>query len=175
MRNTRLRNALLTLLAFYGIVGIAFSASDTVRFVACSMTQAIVYGLPTESDRAQALIMRDEVTKVHQFAHTSLPQPGQPPVFCTPGSKMLLSSPTSISVYDVRDRAEQDKIAGTLAKLVAQRTTKPCKLCFFDHENWIVEGNLGMRSSETQLRCVRITADQVQEVSGRKLITYPAP
>jgi len=168
----RFRNTFLTLLAFFAIGSIAFASSDTVRFVVCSMAQAVVYGFPTESDRAQAMLMRDEVSKAHHFAHNSLSQPSQPPVFCNPGSRMLMTLPAVIYVYDVQERAEQDQIAAALKKLVVQKQAKPCKVCFYDHENWITDGNSGTRGLETQLRCVRITADRVQEISGREIINY---
>lgn len=112
---------------------------------------------------------------MHHFAHNSLSQPQKPPVFSNPGSQMLLTFPAAIEVYDVRDRAEQDKIANALRELLVERELKPLKLCFYDHENWVVDGNEGTRGSETQLRCLRITADRVHDVAGEKVITYPTP
>jgi hypothetical protein len=170
--NEPLRNAFLTLLAFFAITGIAFAISDTVRLIVCSALQVLVYGLPTDSDRAQAQRIRNEIVSTHHFAHTSLSQPGQPPVFYSPGSKMLLTLPAVVHVYDVQDRTEQDRIAAALMSFVAKKQSKPCKICFYDRENWIIDGNSGTRGLETQLRCVRITADRVQDISGQKIINY---
>ena len=171
----RLRNASIALLVLLAISGIAFAASDAIRFVVCSITGAVVYGVPTERDRTQAIMIRDEVVRVHHFAQASRSQAGQPPVFCTAGSRMLFSLPAIISVYDVRDRVEQDRIAGAVSQFIAAKNTKPCKICFYDHENWIVDGTSGTRGSETQLRCVHVGANLVRDVSGQKVINYHNP
>src|SRR3954468_6763759 len=173
MQKARVRIGFLVLLAFLAIGGIAFAASDIVRFVVASTAGAIVYGFPSQRDRAEADMIREKIIGVHHFTHNSLSQPQKPPVFCDPGSHMLLTLPAAIQVYDVRDRAEEDKIANALRELVAERKLKPFKLCFFDHENWVVDGNAGTRGSETQLRSLRITADSVHDLAGEKVITYP--
>jgi hypothetical protein len=120
-------------------------------------------------------MIREEILTVHHFTHNSRSQPAQPPVFSNPGSKMLFRLAAVIQVYDVQDRAEQDKIAIALKELSAEKGLRPFKLCFYDHENWIVDGNLGLRGSETQLRCLRIAADRIREVSGQQVISYPSP
>jgi hypothetical protein len=88
---------------------------------------------------------------------------------------MLLTLPAEIGVYDVQDRAEQDKIASALRELTAKKKLKPFKICFYDHENWIRHGNAGWRGAETQLRCLRISADHARDVSGQKSIPYQIP
>jgi hypothetical protein len=60
-------------------------------------------------------------------------------------------------------------------ELTAEKKLRPFKLCFYDHENWIGDGNAGWRGAETQLRCLRITAERARDVSGQKLITYRIP
>jgi hypothetical protein len=175
VKKTRLRTASLILLAFLAVAGIPLVASDSVRFVVCSAVGALVYGFPSPGDRAELEMIQQKIVSVHHFTHNSLSRPEELPVFGNAGSKMLLTLPAEIGVYDVQDRAEQDKIAAALKELAMEKRFKPFKLCFYDHENWIVEGNLGSRGPETQLRCLRIAADRIRDVSGQKLITYPTP
>jgi hypothetical protein len=175
VQRTRLRTGAIIILALLATGGIAFAASDSVRFVVCSTLQALIYGFPSDSDRAETQMIRDEIVRVHPFAHNSVSQPHEPPVFSNPGSKMLLRLPAEIEVYDVSDRAEQDKIATALKNLSAQKRLSPFKLCYYDHENWIVDGNLGARGPETQLRCLRIMTNGIRDLSGQQIITYPVP
>jgi hypothetical protein len=128
------------------VVGVAvFAVSDSVRFVVCSAVGAFVYGFPSESDRAEAQMIREKIVSVHHFMHNSVSQPEKPPVFSNPGSAMLLTLPTVIQVYDVQDRTEQDKIAAALREMAAEEKLKAFKLCFYDHENWVVGGSAGGR------------------------------
>jgi hypothetical protein len=175
VRKKRLRIGWLILLALLVAGGIVFAVSDSVRFVVCSAVGAFVYGFPSERDRAETQMISDKIVSVHHFTHNSLSQPQEPPVFSNPGSKMLLTLPAEIGVYDVQDHAEQDKIASALRELTAEKKLRPFKLCFYDHENWIVDGNAGWRGAETQLRCLRITAEGARNMSGQKLITYRGP
>ena len=156
------------------ISSVAFFLSDTVRFVVLSTCGALVYGFPSESDRANAEMIRDRITSVHHFILDSRSQPGKPPVFFQVGSKQLLRAPTVVHVYDVETRDEQDTIAAALQKLTVEKHLPPFNLCFYDYENWIQSGGFGERGSETQLRCLRIAEDSVREISGRKVITYPS-
>ena len=175
MQKKRSRTGWMILLALLLVGVTVFAASDSVRFVVCSAVGTFVYGFPSESDRAEAQIIREKIVSVHHFMHNSVSQPEKPPVFSNPGSAMLLTLPTVIQVYDVQDRAEQDKIAAALREMAAEEKLKPFKLCFYDHENWVVDGFAGGRGSETQLRCLRITADRIYDVAGQKVITYPTP
>jgi hypothetical protein len=175
VQRTRLRTTTFVILALLAIGGIAFAASNSVRFIVCSTVGLFTYGFPSESDRAKTQIIRDEIVRVHHFAHNSVSQPQEPPVFSNSGSNMLLRLPAKIWVYDVTDRAEQDKIATALKNLSAQRGFSPFKLCYYDHENWIVDGNLGARGPETQLRCLCITRNGIRDLSGQQIITYPVP
>jgi hypothetical protein len=171
----RVRTGWVVLFALLVAGVIAFAVSDTVRFVVCSAAGAYLYGFPSDSDRAEAQEIREKIASVHYFTRNSPSQPDQPPVFSNPGSKMLLTQPTVIQVYDVRDRAEQDHIAEVLKELVAEKKFKPFELCFYDHENWVVDGNVGGRGPETQLRRLRITAHGIRDIAGQQVITYPTP
>jgi hypothetical protein len=175
VQKKRLRAGWLVLLALVIAGVVAFAVSDTVRLVVCSIASAYIYGFPTDSDRADARAIRERIATVHRFTRNSISQPDRPPVFSNPGSKMILSLPTLIQVYDVKDHAEQDKIAEALRQLAAEKRLKPFELRFYDHENWVLNGNLGERGPENQLRRLRITADRVRDVAGQKVITYPAP
>jgi hypothetical protein len=154
---------------------VAFAASDSVRFVVCSVAQFFVYGMPQPKDVDEA----DEATKIitaaHHFAQNSVSQPDRPPVFSNAGSRMFLTQPTEIEMYGVRDRAEQDKVIGAVKDAVRDKKFKPVDLCFMDHENWIAGDNWGERGPELQLRLVRISENVVRELGGQKTITYPVP
>jgi hypothetical protein len=143
------------------------------------MADYVVYGFPSDSDRAEAKAIIDKVSTVHQFRHNSLSRPERPPVFAHAGSTMILTRPTEITIYDVQDRGEQDRIAQGLKEFSLEKKLKPFRVCFYDHENWITYGhpgvNVGERGSETQLRCVAVASDRVRDVAGQKQITYPVP
>jgi hypothetical protein len=139
------------------------------------MADYVVYGFPSDSDRAEAEAIIDKVSTVHQFTHNSLSQQARPPVFAQTGSRMILTRPTEIQVYDVQDRAEQDRIAEALKHFSLEKKLKPFRVCFYDHENWATNGNAGQRGPETQLRCLGVASDRVRDVAGQRLITYPVP
>jgi hypothetical protein len=162
-------------IAIVAIGAISFAVSDVVRFVVCSAVGVAVYGTPSQRDWQQADAIRDTITNVHHFAQNSVSQPNRPPIFSNPGSKKLLTQPTVIEVYEVGDRAEQDKIITAVRAVIADPTSKPVDLRFLDHENWIVTDDSGERGPETQLRRVRITRNGIRNEIGEKLITYPSP
>jgi len=154
---------------------VVLAASDSLRFVVFSIADYVVYGFPSERDRAEANAVIDEVSTVHQFAHNALSQPAGAPVFAEVGSKMILTRPTEVTVYDVQDRAEQDRIADALKHFSLEKKLKPFRVCFYDHENWQVNGNSGQRGPETRLRCIGVASDGVRDVAGQKVITYAVP
>jgi hypothetical protein len=127
---------------------VVLAASDSVRFVVFSMADYVVYGFPSESDRTEANAIIDEVSTLHEFTHNSLSQPARAPVFAAVGSKMILTRPTEITVYDVQDRVEQDRIAEALKHFSLKKKLKPFRVCFYDHENWQVNGNSGQRDQK---------------------------
>jgi hypothetical protein len=175
VQEKRIRTGRVVFLAILATCVVVLAASDCVRFVVFSMADYLVYGFPNESDRAEADAIIDEVATVYAFTHNSLSQPARAPVFAAVGSKRILSRPTEITVYDVQDRVEQDRIAEALKQFSMRRKLKPFRVCFYDHENWQLSGNSGQRGSETQLRCIGILSDRVRDIAGQKPITYPVP
>jgi hypothetical protein len=163
------------LLALLLIGAIAFAASDTVRFVVCSAAGAMLYGVPTNKDASDAEQICERIKAVHHFIGDSASKPGEAPLFSTVGSKQLLRNPTVIYVYDIQDSAEQDKVVSALEQLAAAEHIPPFNVCFYDHENWQVSGTSGERGPENQLKCVRVAAGQVRQISGAKVITYAIP
>ena len=154
---------------------VAFAASDSVRFVVFSAAQFAIYGMPEPDDLHAVDEITNIITETHHFAQNSVSQPHRPPVFGNAGSTMILTQPTKIEVYEVGDRAEQDKIIGALKDAVRDKKFKPVDLCFMDHENWNPGKNCDVRGPELQLRRVRIAGNDIREKGGQKTITYPVP
>jgi hypothetical protein len=77
-----------------------------------------------------------------------------------------------ITVYEIKDRGEQDKVIAAVQAVVREQKLKRVDLQFMDHENWTVHGNVGKRGPELRLRRVRISEGRVQEDGGEKTITY---
>jgi hypothetical protein len=85
-------------------------------------------------------------------------------------------------VYEITDRAEQDKVIAVVQAVIRDQKLKRVDLRFMDHENWIVTqypnanvgeiASEGERRPELQLRRVRISQGHVQEEGGEKTITY---
>jgi hypothetical protein len=134
-----------------------------------------LYGWPEEKDREQLDAIIHTITAVHTFERNSVVAPDRPPVGGEPGSARLLTQPTTITVYDVRDRAEQDRIIGAIRAMLAAPGFKPVDLEFLDHENWITTPNSGERGPETRLRRVHITSGGIRDDTRQKLITYRHP
>lgn len=167
--------SLILVVAIVIAAGISFALSDTVRFVICGVVGRAIYGSPGDRDREQVGAVIRTITTVHPFDQNSTSKPYQPPVSGEAGSSRLLTQPTRIEVYDVRDRAEQDRIIGAIKSLVAEQRFRPVDLTFMDQQNFVVTGNVGERGPETQLRRVRITEKTVEEKGGEQSITYPSP
>jgi len=152
---------------------VAFATSDSVRlFVGFSL-----YGVTSAEgvDEAKVLeaALTPAITTIHPFMRNSVSRPDTLPIFVDPGSRMLLTQPPEVSVYEIKDRVEQDRVIATVQTVVRDRRFKPLDLCFMDHENWMVHGNVGERGPELQLRRVRITQKSTREEGGVKTITYP--
>ena len=131
-----------------------------------------VWGVPNEDDRHQVATIIDAVLNAHHFAHNSISDPGTAPVFGDTGSKGLLTNPTTIYVYDVTDRPEQDNIITAVRSVLSDNKFYPVELVFLDHENWIVEGDLGKRGPETQIRRVRVTSSGARDEKGKRWFRY---
>jgi hypothetical protein len=137
-------------------VGIPIAISDTVRFVLFSAIALFVYGNPSEKDVLDAQALRNAVIATHSFPQESASEPGEPPVFFRTGSQMLLTNPTVLKVYEVTDASQQDKIIEVVKGVVVARRSKPVDLCFYDHENWVVNQNVALRGPEKLLRRTRV-------------------
>jgi hypothetical protein len=144
------------------------------------------YGITSAEDVDEAAALRQAVvsktTAIHQFVHDSATRPGLPPISVTPGSRAILTQPPEITVYEITDRAEQDKVIAVVQAVIRDQKLKRVDLRFMDHENWIVTqypnanvgeiASEGERRPELQLRRVRISQGHVQEEGGEKTITY---
>lgn len=152
---------------------VSFAVSDSVRFIVCRMTVYGLYGSPTEKDREDAEALFDRITSVHHFVLDSRSVPGRPPVFFNAGSRLVLTNPTRIEVYDILDKPEQDRIVTAVQEVVRIRNLRPVEVRFLVYENWTQNGGLGTRGSETQMRLVRVDAQRITEKAGGKQIDYP--
>jgi hypothetical protein len=164
----------------------ALALSDTVRYVAGMTVVAFTYGITTAGDVDRAAALRDAVTSkitaIHQFVRNSATRPDGPPISVTPGSEAILSQPPEITVYEITDRTEQDKVIAAVQAVVRDQKLKRVDLQFMDHENWIVTNypnasigkiaSIGKRGPELQLRRVCITPNDIREEGGQKMITY---
>jgi len=121
-------------------------------------------------DRAAALVKAatPKITSIHRFPRNSMSRPDAPPIFVQPGA----IQPPVTKVYEIKNRTEQDRIIVALQTVMRDQKLKRVDLQFMDHENWIVDGNVGKRGPELQLRRVRISQGRVQEDGGEKTITY---
>jgi hypothetical protein len=158
----------------------AFALSDTVRYVVGMTVVACTYGITTaeDVDKAAALekAVTSKTTSIHRFVHNSATRPGEPPISVNPGSRAILVQPPEIDVYEIKNRAEQDKVIAAVQAVMHDQKLKRVDLSFMDHENWIVtdypHASVGERGPELQLRRVRISQNHVQEKGGEKTITY---
>ena len=138
-------------------LGITIMVSDTVQFWLYSKTDFWLYGTSTSKDEADAEAVRNIILMAHSFTRNSVSQPRYPPVFFSSrGSKFLLKKPIAIKIYDVESSAEQDKIINAVQGVVTARQSNPVDLSFYEHENWVVDGNVALRGPEKLLRQVRL-------------------
>jgi hypothetical protein len=162
---------------------VAFAISDSVRFVVCSTVVASIYGVTGSKDVDEAAALEQAVisktTSIHRFVRNSMTRPDRPPIAVNPGSRAILTQPPLITVYEIKDRAEQDKVIAAVEAVMRDQKLKRVDFRFMDHENWIVtdytNGSVGKRGPELQLRQVRISQNGVQEEGGEKTITYLVP
>jgi hypothetical protein len=141
---------------------------------------ACTYGITSgeDVDKAAALgkAVTSKTTSIHRFVHNSATQPDRPPISVNPGSRAILVQPPEIDMYEIKDRAEQDKVIAAVQAVMHEQKLKRVDLRFMDHENWIVteytKATVGERGPELQLRRVRISQGHVQEEGGEKTITY---
>ena len=158
----------------------ALALSDEIRYVVGMTVVACTYGITSgeDVDKAAALgkAVTSKTTSIHRFVHNSATQPDRPPISVNPGSRAILVQPPEIDMYEIKDRAEQDKVIAAVQAVMHEQKLKRVDLRFMDHENWIVteytKATVGERGPELQLRRVRISQGHVQEEGGEKTITY---
>ena len=164
----------VTLLLLAGVAALALS--EEIRYVAGMTVVACTYGITSAEDVDKAAALEKAVisktTSIHRFVHNSATQPDTPPISVDPGSRAILTQPPLIAVYEITDRAEQDKVIAAVQAVMHDQKLRRVDLCFMDQENWIVRGNVGKRGPELQLRRVRISPDRIREEGGEKTITY---
>ena len=164
------------------LVGVtALALSDEVRYVVGMTVVACTYGITSgkDVDKAAALekAVTNKTTAIHRFVRNSATRPGMPPIAVNPGSRAIFTQPPEIDVYEIKDRAEQDKVIAAVQAVMRDQKLKRVDLRFMDHENWIVteyphKQSVSERGPELQLRRVRILQGHVQEEGGEKTITY---
>jgi hypothetical protein len=173
-----------TLVLLAGVTALALS--DEIRYVVGMTVVACTYGITSgeDVDKAAALekAVTSKTTSIHRFVHNSATRSGMPPISVNPGSEAILTQPPLINVYEINDRAEQDKVIAAVQTVMHEQKLKRVDLSFMDHENWIVTeyphasvgeiASVGERGPELQLRRVRISQNHVQEKGGQKTITY---
>ena len=145
----------------------AVAVADEIQFVGLS-------GEDVEKAEALRKIVTPKITSIHHFRRNSSVDPDVPPIGVYPGDWFLVfTQPLMITVYEIKDRGEQDKVIAAVQAVVREQKLKRVDLQFMDHENWIAHGNIGERGPELQLRRVRISQNSFQEEGGPKTITYP--
>jgi hypothetical protein len=157
-----------------------FALSDNVRFVVCSILGTSIYGVTTAGDVDKAAALEQAIISktiaIHRFVQNSATRPDSPPIGVNPGSEAILTQPPVIVIYEIKDRAEQDKVIAEVQAVMCDQKLKRVDLQFMDHENWIVtdypNASVGKRGLELQLRRVRISQNGVQGEGGEKTITY---
>ena len=167
-----------------GVAG--FALSDSVRYVVIMTIASVTYGITTAGDVDKAAALERAVvsktTAIHRFVRDSATRPGSPPIGVNPGSGAILTQPPEIVIYEIKDRAEQDKVIAAVQAAMREQKLNRVDLQFMDKENWIVTNypnasigkiaSEGKRGPELQLRRVRIAQGHVQEDGGEKTITY---
>jgi hypothetical protein len=155
---------------------IALAVSKELRYMAGMTVVALSYGITSAEDVDKAAALKKavtgKITSIHHFARNSAILPDQPPISVNPGSHAILTLPPVITTYTIADRGEQDKVIAAVQPVIREQKLKQVDLRFVDHENWIVDGNVGKRGPELQLRRVGITPNGVREEGGEETITY---
>jgi len=121
-----------------------------------------------EANTAAALLdaVTGKITAIHRFVRNSAIEPDKPPI------KVELGQPPRLVVYEIKNRTEQDKVIAAVQAVMRDQKLRRVDLQFMDHENWVVDGNVGRRNPELQLRRVRVSQNGFQEAGGEKTITW---
>jgi len=157
----------LILLVLLGAT-LSFAYSNSIRYQ--TYVLFCLYGMPSDHDWDEVRAIVNRIITVHHFTRNSVSAPEKPPVFGNPGSRLLLTQPAEVQVYEVRDRTEQDQIATAIKDLLIDRGfRRPVDLLFYDRENWLATDRenwpvAGHRGPETLLRRIYITRSSIQNV-----------
>ena len=120
----------------------AFALSDEIRYVAGMTVVACTYSITSaeDVDKAAALekAVASKTTSIHRFVRDSATRPAGPPIGISPGSEGILSQPPLITTYEIKDRAEQDKVIAAVQATMRDQKLKRVDLRFMDYENWVV-------------------------------------
>jgi hypothetical protein len=150
--------SLIVLLIAGATLALAYSSSPRYQ----TYVLFCLYGLPSEQDFNESEAIVNRIVTVHHFTRNSVSAPEKPPVFSIAGSRLLLTQPAVVQVYEVRDRTDQDKIAVAIKDLLLDYGSKrPVDLLFYDRENWPPVA--GHRGQETLLRRIYITRNSIRE------------
>ena len=103
----------------------AFALSDSVRYVVIVTIASVTYGITSAEDVDKAAALEQAVvsktTAIHQFARDSATYPGRPPISVTPGSLAILAQPPQIDIYEIKDRAEQNKVIAAVQAVMCEQ------------------------------------------------------
>ena len=165
----KFRIALVLLVALV-IAGLAWP--DMTLFLLAGTFGPLLCGVPSQKDESDATELADEIIKKDVPQHISMVAPGAKPAGVMAGSRQILTVPTRLIVYYVTDRTQQDRIVEAVRLFRAEHRSLPIDIQFMESENWIVNGNVGERGPETQLRRVMVTQKGVREKAGKRVITY---
>jgi len=159
----------LVLLAALVITGFAWP--DMTLFLFAGTFGELLCGYPSEKDYADATQLADEINK-DLAKQRPMVTPGANPAGVTAGSHQIITVPTKLVIYYVTDRTQQDRIIEHVRLYRAEHSSLPIDIQFMESENWIVNGNVGRRGSETQVRRVLVTQKGLREKAGKRKITY---
>jgi hypothetical protein len=155
---------------------IALVVSRPIRTFVSAAVGFILYGITSAHDVNEAAGIKtaitNAVTAIHHFDRNSAIQPDKPPISVIPGSRLILRQPPIITIYEISNRPEQDKVIAAIESVMRERKFNPIDVRFMDHENWISSENWGERGPELQLRRVRISQNCIREQGGKQMITY---
>lgn len=101
---------------------------------------AIVEGIPSQQDTRDAEEVYQTIISHHNFDRSLAALPGRAPVFSSPGSRSLITTPIKVKIYYVTRTEDQDKIIRELDKLRKAKNMKPINVKFYSQENWRTSG-----------------------------------
>ena len=125
------------------VVGVLIFHGEVILFGVSGIADALIYGFPSSQDRADRMEVYHAIAACHTFERSGLMKSaGEPPVYCNPGSRGLVTRPIWVNIYYVPNKDGQDKIIRELDKLRKAKQMKPIEVNFYAEENWKVSGPL---------------------------------